>query len=53
MLTKKPNQNYRMSKQSKTFLANLAGEARTRYKQMIIQADNSYSIERRKKKETK
>ena len=53
MLTKKPNENYKMSKLGKTFLANLHGEARTRYKKMIIQADNSYGIERRKKKESK
>ena len=53
MLTKKPNENYKMSKLGKTFLANLDGEKRTLYKQMIIQADNSYGIERKKKKETK
>ena len=42
-----------MSKLGKTFLANLDGEKRTLYKQMIIQADNSYGIERKKKKESK
>lgn len=39
-----------MSKLGKTFLANLDGEKRTLYKQMIIQADNSYGIERKKRK---
>lgn len=53
MLTKKPNENYKMSKLGKTFLANLDGETRTLYKKMIIQADNSYGIERKKKKESK
>ena len=50
MLTKKPNENYKMSKLGKTFLANLDGEKRILYKQMIIQADNSYGIERKKRK---
>ena len=53
MLTKKPNENYKMSKLSKTFLANLDGETRTLYKKMNIQADNRYGIERKKKKESK
>jgi len=50
MLIRKPNENYKMSKLGKTFLANLDGEKRTLYKQMIIQADNSYGIERKKRK---